>query len=184
MPDGFWRYGCGRAIARSQRRPTAQMTGYSRQRALAHACILTWRRLENARGHGRPYAQGCRRPVSIAFESRHRKKDGGILDVEISVSFWRATGQFLLFAPRHQPSASAPRRWSRSSTRRWRASSTAARVRSLRWTPAIAILPLTRATPQQCERSTESRSNAASACLITSPSRQIESRPRPISTAC
>ena len=32
------------------------------------------------------------------FESQHRRKDGAVIDVEGSVSFWRATGQFLCFA--------------------------------------------------------------------------------------
>jgi PAS domain S-box-containing protein len=32
------------------------------------------------------------------FESKHRKKNGEVFDVEISASYWRATGQFLLFA--------------------------------------------------------------------------------------
>jgi diguanylate cyclase (GGDEF)-like protein/PAS domain S-box-containing protein len=32
------------------------------------------------------------------FESQHRRKDGVVIDVEGSVSFWRDTGQFLCFA--------------------------------------------------------------------------------------
>ncbi len=32
------------------------------------------------------------------FESRHRRKDGVVIDIEGSVSFWRDTGRFLCFA--------------------------------------------------------------------------------------
>ena len=32
------------------------------------------------------------------FELQHRRKDGVLLDIEGSVSFWRETGQFLCFA--------------------------------------------------------------------------------------
>lgn len=32
------------------------------------------------------------------YETRHRSKDGGLIDVEISVSFWAEPGKFVLFA--------------------------------------------------------------------------------------
>ena len=46
--------------------------------------IVTWRAIVD-RGFDR-------------FESQHRRKDGAVIDVECSISFLRATGQFLCFA--------------------------------------------------------------------------------------
>ena len=32
------------------------------------------------------------------FETRHRRKDGTVIDIEASVSFWKETGQYICFA--------------------------------------------------------------------------------------
>jgi PAS domain S-box-containing protein len=94
-PDGFWRFDVdGKLLEVND--VYCQMSGYSRDELL-HLLISDLEAVaapeETAARIQRVMHTGFER-----FESQHRKKDGTILDVEISVSFWRATGQFLLFA--------------------------------------------------------------------------------------
>lgn len=94
-PDGFWRFDAdGRLLEVNDL--YCGMSGYSRDELLSFHI---------------PDIEVIEKPEDVArrickvmetgfdrFESQHRRKDGGILDVEISVSYCRATGQFLLFA--------------------------------------------------------------------------------------
>ena len=93
--DGFWLLDRdGRFLTVNE--AYCRMTGYSREELLKlgigdiEACRI---------------GQGDRHHMATIvetgfdrFESQHRRKDGAVIDVEGSVSFWRATGQFLCFA--------------------------------------------------------------------------------------
>ncbi len=93
-PDGFWIFDtAGKLLDINDR--YCQMSGYSREELLGFH-ISDLEALETPEDT----ARHIRRVMETGFdrfESQHRTKDGRILDVEISVSFWRATGRFLLF---------------------------------------------------------------------------------------
>ena len=94
-PDGFWLFDReGRLLDVND--AYCRLIGYSREELLGL-------RIQDLEAVGTPgdVANHIRRIAETGFdrfETRHRKKDGGLLDVEISVSFWPATGRFLLFA--------------------------------------------------------------------------------------
>ncbi len=94
-PDGFWRFDKDGKLLEVNA-VYCQMSGYSRDELLRlHISDL------EAVVSPEEIAARIRRVMHTGFdrfESLHRKKDGGILDVEISVSFWPAANQFLLFA--------------------------------------------------------------------------------------
>ncbi len=73
-----------------------RMSGYSRDELLTlHVPDLeAIEKPDDVAGHMRKVMEtGFDR-----FETQHRKKDGSAFDVEISVSYWQPTNQFLLFA--------------------------------------------------------------------------------------
>ncbi len=94
-PDGFWRLDPdGRLLEVND--AYCRMSGYSRDELLR----LPISELEAVETPAETAAH-IRRIMETGFdrfESQHRRKDGSLLDVEISVSFWRATREFLLFA--------------------------------------------------------------------------------------
>ena len=93
-PEGFWLCDTeGNLLDVNE--AYCRMSGYSREELL---CLripdleLLEKPEETARHIQRVIGSGFDR-----FESQHRRKDGSVMDVEISVSFLRATGQLLLF---------------------------------------------------------------------------------------
>jgi len=93
-PDGFWVFDTDAKLL-DVNDAYCRMSGYSREEFLRlHISDIealetpeeTARHIRTVMGTG-----------FDRFETRHRTKDGRILDVEISVSFWKATGQFVLF---------------------------------------------------------------------------------------
>ena len=92
--DGFWRFDAdGKLLDVND--AYCRMSGYSREELLG----MSIPDLEALETH-EEIASHIRMVQELGFdlfESRHRRKDGSIFDVEISVSSWRKTGQFLLF---------------------------------------------------------------------------------------
>ncbi len=94
-PDGFWRFDPdGRLLEVND--AYCRMSGYSREELLR----LQVFDLEANESPEETVAhiQKIMETGFDRFESQHRKKDGETLDVEIAVTFWRATRQFLMFA--------------------------------------------------------------------------------------
>lgn len=93
--DGFWHLGPdGKFLSANE--AYCRMVGYSREELLK----LTIQDIEATES-----ADVTRRRMATImetgfdrFESQHRRKDGVLIDIEGSVSFWRDTGQFLCFA--------------------------------------------------------------------------------------
>ncbi len=93
--DGFWLLDRdGRFLTVNE--AYCRMTGYSREELLKLG-IGDIEAIESAKATERHMATIVETGFD-RFESLHRRKDGGVIDVEGSVSFWRATGQFLCFA--------------------------------------------------------------------------------------
>ncbi len=93
-PDGFWVFDTdGKLLDVND--AYCRMSGYSREELLRlHIADI------EARETPEETVQHIRKVKGTGFdrfESQHRTKDGRILDVEISVSFWRPTDRFLLF---------------------------------------------------------------------------------------
>jgi PAS domain S-box-containing protein len=92
--DGFWLFDMdGKLLDVNE--AYCRMSGYSRAELLSlHISDLEAReKPEEVARHIRKVAEtGFDR-----FESQHRKKDAGILDVEVSASFWRGNGHILAF---------------------------------------------------------------------------------------
>ncbi len=94
-PDGFWRVDPDGHLLEVND-VYCHMSGYMREELLR----LRISDLESPET-AEETAAHMRRTKEMGFdrfETRHRKKDGGLVHLEISVSFWRAAGQFLLFA--------------------------------------------------------------------------------------
>ena len=93
--DGFWLLDRdGRFLTVNE--AYCRMTGYSREELLKLG-IGDIEAIESAKATERHMATIVETGFD-RFESLHRRKDGTVIDVEGSVSFWRATGQFLCFA--------------------------------------------------------------------------------------
>ena len=93
--DGFWLLDRdGRFLTVNE--AYCRMTGYSREELLKLG-IRDIEAVESAKATERHMATIVETGFD-RFESLHRRKDGAVIDVEGSVSFWRATGQFLCFA--------------------------------------------------------------------------------------
>ncbi len=94
-PDGFWVFDTeGKLLDVND--AYCRMSGYSREELLCLRIpdIETLETPEETTRH-------IRKVIGTGFdrfETKHRTKDGRIVDVEIDVSFWRATGRLLLFA--------------------------------------------------------------------------------------
>ena len=93
--DGFW------LLDRNGRFLTVndaycRMTGYSREELLRLG-IEDIEAVESAKATEHHMATLVETGFD-RFESQHRRKDGAVIDVEGSVSLWRATGQCLCFA--------------------------------------------------------------------------------------
>lgn len=92
--DGFWLFDTdGKLLDVND--SYCRMSGYSREELLK-LHIPDIEAIETP-GETAEHIRTLMKSGFDRFESRHRKKDGGIMDVEISVSFRRATNQFLLF---------------------------------------------------------------------------------------
>ncbi|HJT89477.1 MAG TPA: PAS domain S-box protein, partial [Bryobacteraceae bacterium] len=93
--DGFWRYGPeGKLLDVNSN--YCRMSGYSREELLCMrvADLEASETPEEVSAHiGQVMEKGFDR-----FETRHRRKNGTLFDVEISVSYFPETGAFLLFA--------------------------------------------------------------------------------------
>ncbi len=93
-PDGFWIFDTKGKLL-DVNGAYCRMTGYSREELL-RLSIPDIEAVETPEDT----ARRIRKVMDTGFhrfETRHRKKDGRILDVEISVSFWRATNRFVSF---------------------------------------------------------------------------------------
>ncbi len=94
-PDGFWVFDTdGKLLDVND--AYCRMSGYSREELL-RLHIPDIEALETSE----ETARHIRKVIGTGFdrfESQHRTKDGRIVDVEISVSFWRPLDRFLLFA--------------------------------------------------------------------------------------
>ncbi len=73
-----------------------RMTGYSRDELMTFhiSDVEVTESADATRGH----KEAIRNSGFDRFETTHRRKDGGSVDIENSVSFWRASGEFLCFA--------------------------------------------------------------------------------------
>ena len=94
-PDGFWRFDANAKLL-DVNDVYCRMSGYSRAELL-NLHISDIEAIEKSED----VDQHIRKVIETGFdrfESQHRRKDGTVSDVEISVALWRATGQFLLFA--------------------------------------------------------------------------------------
>ncbi len=93
--DGFWHLDRDGSFL-SANDAYCRMVGYSREQLLKLK-IQDIEANESAEVTGRHMATIMETGFD-RFESQHRRKDGVVIDVEGSVSFWRDTGQFLCFA--------------------------------------------------------------------------------------
>jgi PAS domain S-box-containing protein len=93
-PDGFWVSDEEMNIL-DVNDAYCLLSGYSRKELLQMRIkdLEAQETPEEVQRHG----QRIREQGFDRFETRHRRKDGGLVDVEISVSYWRQTGQFLQF---------------------------------------------------------------------------------------
>jgi PAS domain S-box-containing protein len=94
VPDGFWRLTPNGTIM-DVNETYCRMIGYSREELLSMK-IDQLEALESSKELDRH----IRKVIADSFdrfETRHRRKDGSLIDVEVSASFWRETDQFLLF---------------------------------------------------------------------------------------
>lgn len=94
-PDGFWRFDADGKLLEINN-AYCEMSGYSRDELLNfHIPDVE---AKETPAETAAHMQKVMETGFDRYESQHRKKDGGILDVEISVSYWRATGQFVQYA--------------------------------------------------------------------------------------
>ena len=93
--DGFWHLdGDGKFLSAND--AYCRLIGYSREELLK-LTIHDIEAIELIEVTGRRMAAIMETGFD-RFESQHRRKDGVVIDIEGSVSFWRDTGQFLCFA--------------------------------------------------------------------------------------
>lgn len=93
--DGFWRFDTDARLL-DVNDAYCRMSGYTREELLK----LTVPDLE-AGESPEDVADHIRKVIGAGFdrfEAKHRRKDGTVFDVEISVSHWQTANQFLLFA--------------------------------------------------------------------------------------
>ncbi|MBZ5521790.1 MAG: PAS domain S-box protein [Acidobacteriia bacterium] len=92
--EGYWRFDAeGKLLDINE--AYCRMSGYSRDELLKlHiAGLEAAEKSEDIRSH----IQRIRDKGFERYESQHRKKNGEVFDVEVSATFWKASGQFLAF---------------------------------------------------------------------------------------
>ncbi|HSB78844.1 MAG TPA: PAS domain S-box protein [Candidatus Methylomirabilis sp.] len=93
--DGFWLYDTeGNLLDVND--VYCRMSGYSRDELL-HMRISEIEAIESPEEVVRHIRQVVEGTGFDRFESQHRRKDGSLWDVEISATYWRTTGQMLVF---------------------------------------------------------------------------------------
>lgn len=93
--DGYWLYDADGNLLEVND-AYCRMSGYSRDELLRMR-ISEIEAIESPREVSRHIRHLIEGAGFDRFESRHRRKDGSLWDVEISATYWRTTGQMLLF---------------------------------------------------------------------------------------